>query len=358
MSKKNNYRLAALGAGFLLICSFSLHIAGCSSKKNSTPGKNNHAAPGLSAEATIVKTSPLNIMYKASGTLLPNEEIQVYPEVNGRITKINFKEGSEVRKNDLLVQLFDGEVKAQIQKLKVQKELLITTRKRQEELLSINGISRQEYDNTATQIAAIDADIDYSEAQLRKLQIRAPFDGNVGLRNVSEGAIVSSATAITLLQQLHPLKLDFAIPEQYKAQIKTGEKISFTTDGVRDTITGVIVAIQPGANAATRTVDIRALVNNPDRKLTPGAFAHVFIAFHNNNDAITIPSQSIIPTSRDKKVAVLKNGKAQLITVTTGVRLVETVEIINGLNVGDTVLTTGIMQVKPDMDVSISKMVD
>ena len=330
-------------------------MAGCKGKGPEKEAKGG-GPKTLQAEAVVVKPESLSSVYQSSGTLLANEEISVYPEVSGRITTINFKEGTNVRKGDLLVQLFDSDIRAQIRKLNAQRELQIITRGRQDELLEINGISRQEYDNTVSQIAAIDADIAGAEAQLRRLQIRAPFDGVIGLRNVSVGAIVSTTSLITMIQQVNPLKLDFPVPEQYNGAVHTGDAIRFTVTGLRDTLKGNITALQPAADATTRTITMRALVPNSDRKLIPGAFANVFITLAQNSNAITIPSQCIIPTTRDKKVAVLRNGKADLVTVATGMRMVSEVEILHGLQPGDTVITTGIMQVKKGMDVKITKI--
>jgi membrane fusion protein (multidrug efflux system) len=337
-----------------LICGLAL-MAGCKGKEEEKQGKGS-GPKVLQAEAVIVKPESLSSLYQSSGTLLANEEISVYPEISGRITAINFKEGTNIRKGDLLVQLFDSDIRAQIRKLNAQRELQVITKGRQDELLQINGISRQEYDNTVTQIAAIDADIAAGEAQLRRLQIRAPFDGVIGLRNVSVGAIVSTTSLITMIQQVNPLKLDFPVPEQYNGAIHTGDKIHFTVTGLSDTLEGSITALQPAADATTRTITMRALVPNEGRKLIPGAFANVFITLAKNTNAITIPSQCIIPTTRDKKVAVLRKGKAELVTVSTGMRLVSEVEILQGLQPGDTVITTGIMQVKTGMDVKITKI--
>lgn len=331
-------------------------LAACHSGKDDSKGQQGGKPPVLRAEAMIVKAAALESVYQSSGNLLANEAVNVYAEVAGRITDIHFKEGSVVHKGDLLIQLFDNDIKAQIQKLKVQRKLQVITKERQDELLAINGISKQEYDNTVAQIASIDADVAYNEALLRRLQVRASFDGVVGLRNVSVGAIVSPTTLITIIQQVNPLKLDFPVPEQYKSVIRQGDDVYFTVTGNADTMAGKITAIEPGADATTRTIMMRALVPNQERKLIPGAFANVYVTLSRNNTAITIPSQSIIPTTRDKKVAVLRNGKVALTTVTTGIRRVADVEILQGLQNGDTVLTTGIMQVKPDMEVKISKI--
>ena len=185
---------------------------GCHSKKKDAKNEQNKGPQELKAEAVVVKPAELTSQYQSTGNLLANEAINVYAEVAGRITEIRFKEGSMVHKGDLLVQLYDGDIKAQIQKSNVQRRLQVITKSRQDELLAINGISKQEYDNTVAQIASIDADIAYNQSLLRRLQVRASFDGIIGLRNVSVGAIVSPTTLITVIQQVHPLKLDFPVP--------------------------------------------------------------------------------------------------------------------------------------------------
>lgn len=333
-----------------------LLLAACHPEKE--PGKDKQGGPQkLRAEAVVLQPEALESVCQSSGNLLANESVNVYPEVAGRVTAIHFREGAVVHKGDLLISLYDNDIKAQIEKLKVQRKLQVLTRERQDELLSISGISRQEYDNTVAQIASIDADIAYNEALQRRLQVRASFDGVIGLRNISVGAVVSPATLLTTIQQVHPLKLDFPVPEQYKGMIKAGDAVYFTVTGNPDTLSARVMAIEPAADATTRTIMMRALASNQDRKLAPGAFANVFATLKRNTAAITVPSQSIIPTTRDKKVAVLRAGKAELVSITTGARRVSDVEVLQGLKAGDTVLTTGIMQVKPGMEVSITKII-
>jgi membrane fusion protein (multidrug efflux system) len=150
--------------------------------------------------------------------------------------------------------------------------------------------------------------------------------------------------------------MDFTVPDQYRNQLRLGQEVRFFVDGMLDTLSGRISAIEPGADATTRTIRVRALVPNAAGKLTAGAFAHVIIAFTGEDKSILIPSQSIIPTTHDKKVAVLRGGKAALITVETGDRTEDRVQILSGLEIGDTILTTGIMQVKPGMEVKVKKV--
>lgn len=330
-----------------------LIAASCKDKNNSAEKAAANKPKVLTAQAIVTTLSDYAPVYNASGTLLPNESIEIHPEVNGRVTGIFFNEGSKVRKGQLLLQLNDADIAAQIRKLQAQRSLQRTTRERQESLLKIGGISRQEFDATTTDIKSLEADIAMSQASLARLKIVAPFDGTIGLRNVSLGAIVSPATVVASLQQTTPLKMDFAIPDQYRNQLSLGQAIRFTVDGNLDTMQGKIAAIEPGADAMTHTVRTRAMIPNTDGKLTAGSFAHITIPFGTSGQSILIPSQAIIPTTRDKKVAVSRGGKVKMLTVVTGDRTADRVQILSGLQAGDTVLTTALMQVKEGTDINV-----
>ena len=338
----------------LYILSLLIFSACKSNKEDAT--KSNNRPKGLRAEGYVVQPQVFQNDISASGTLRPNEEVEIHPEVSGRITHILFKEGSFVRKGQTLVQINDADIRAQIQKLKAQKALQQKMLERQEELVRIGGISQQDYETTQTQIASINADIAYQEAQLRKTKIVAPFDGRIGIRGVSVGAIVSPSTAVASLQQLNPLKMDFSVPDQYRQTLTVGKTVFFTIDGQSEPMSGKISAVDPGADVNTRAIRVRAIVPNPTGKLTAGGFAHVQIPHETDNKALLIPSQAVIPTTREKKVAVVRKGKAELITVELGARTEDKVLVTQGLVAGDTVIITGIMQVKPGMDVTITKV--
>ncbi|HQE12047.1 MAG TPA: efflux RND transporter periplasmic adaptor subunit [Flavipsychrobacter sp.] len=339
---------------FFLFLGMVLFTMSCSSKKDNKQ-QGGGRPKDVKAIGYIVKPSSFEQTYKVAGTLLPNEAIEIHPELTGRITKIHFKEGAFVKKGQLLVSLYDADILAQIQKLKQQKALQNKLYERQQSLVAIGGISQQDYEATATTIATIDADITAQEAQLRRTKILAPFEGIVGIRSISEGAIVSPTTTIAQLQQVHPLKIDFNLPEQYYPYLKTDKAVYFSVKGVSDSLEGKISSIDPGADAATRTIRARAVVPNPNRKLIAGAYAEVTIPFESNNEALLIPTQSILLTTRDKKVVWVANGKATMKTVQLGVRSANKVEVLAGLKPGDTILTTGLMQVKDGMDVLITK---
>lgn len=337
----------------LLILSGTTLFTACEEKKEAH-GSNKHR--GLSAEGYIVQPGSFAETYTASGSLLPNEQVNLLPEITGRVTGIHFKEGSHVKKGQLLVQLYDKELKAQLTKLKAQRQLQQKTEERQLALLEIGGISKQDFETTQTQIQSIDADIAFTEAQLRATQIIAPFSGKIGIRNISPGAVVTPNTVITTLQQNNPLKIDFDIPDQYRDAIKDGNPVLLSISGRNDSLNGTIVAYDPGANTVTRTIRARAIIPNTDKELIAGSFARVHIPLESDSNAILVPSRAVIPTTKDKLIAVVRNGQAELKTVKLGTRTENKVEILSGLQKGDTILTTGLMQVKTGMPVTITKI--
>ncbi|GAA3916278.1 efflux RND transporter periplasmic adaptor subunit [Chitinophaga oryziterrae] len=309
----------------------------------------------LLVDAYIVKTSSLNETIEASGTLQSNEEVQVQPEITAKVVGLFFKEGTNVAKGTLLVKLYDEDLKAQLQKLELQQQLSKTTLERQENLLKINGISRQDVDVTRNQVSAYGADMEYTRTQLQKTELRAPFSGRLGLRNISLGAIVSPTTIITTLQQIDPLKIDFSVPEKYRTAIKQGDMVDFKVAGDLHTYKGNIYAMDPKIDLSTRTIRIRAIVPNTGQ-LLPGSFAKVLIALKNMPDAIMVPTQAVIPGTRDKKVAIADSGRAKFVIVETGIRNADNVQITSGLRVGDTVITSGILQLKTGVALKYNKV--
>lgn len=347
-SKKTLWTLVILAVAAIVIFLVYKQVAG--GKKAQAPAP--QSAPGpksVLADAYIVKSAPLDEIIEASGTLQSNEEVEVKAEISGRITHLYFKEGTSVAKGTLLVKIYDEDLKAQLQKLKLQQQLAKTTLERQENLLKINGISQQDVDVTRNQVSAYGADMEYTQTQLQKTELRAPFSGKLGLRNVSEGAIISPTVVLTTLQQIDPLKIDFAVPEKYRNVIKLHDQVTFKVSGDKNDYKGSIYAIDPKIDLATRTVKIRAIVPNSGSKLFPGSFAKVVITLKDMPDAIMIPTQAVIPGTRDKKVIIADKGKARFVIVETGIRNETNVQITSGINVGDTVITTGIMQLKPGM---------
>lgn len=292
----------------------------------------------------------------SSGSLLAAEQVDIYPEISARITELNIQEGRPVAKGALLVKLFDTDLRAQLQKLQAQADNARRTEERNKQLLERGGISQQEYDIVTTNLRSSLADIELVKANLQRTEIRAPFSGVIGLRNVSMGAVVSPSTLIARLQQISSLKLDFSIPEKYGQAVHNGSTISFMVDGDAQPSQAVVYAIEPGVEEQTRNLRIRARVNNASIRFRPGAFARVTLTIQ-NEQSLVIPTQAVIPQTRTNQVVVVKNGKAIFKDVKTGLRTAGSIQILSGLQVGDTVATTGLLFIKPDAPVKVNKVI-
>lgn len=297
----------------------------------------------------------------SSGSLLPNEQVDIYPEASGRIVTLNIQEGRPVAQGTLLVKIYDGDLQAQLLKLRAQQENAQRTEDRNKQLLARGGISQQEYDLATTNLRSASADIDIIRANIRRTEIRAPFSGIIGLRNVSPGAVVTPGTLIARLQQISSLKLDFSIPERYGPQVKPGNTVSFLVDGAAQSSQGIVFAIDPGVDELTRNLRIRARVSNPlaggvRPRFRPGTFAKVTLTIQNER-SVVVPTQAVIPQTRSVQVVVVKNGKARFQDVTTGIRTASVIQILSGLSIGDTVATSGLLFLKPDAPVKIGKVV-
>lgn len=320
------------------------------------PGAGQMKQPALPVEIILAKTKLLSADIEVPGTILANESTEIRPEVSGRLVQLNVREGSFVSNGALLAKLYDGDLQAQMRKLEVQLKIAEQTENRQGQLLKIQGISQQEYDISLLQVHNLKADIDIISEAIRKTEIRSPFSGKIGLRNISPGAYITPATIITTISQVNQLKIQFNIPEKYGAQLKNGQNISFTIDGTLKKFTASVIASEVKIEENTRSLAIRALINNSDPVLIPGAFAKVRVVLGKNENAIMIPNEVILPQGREKLIYLYSGGKALQKAITTGVRDSSNIEVLSGLNVGDSVITTGLLYLKPGGDVKISKI--
>ncbi len=306
-------------------------------------------------EGFVAKPSVLTERVTASGNLLPSEETELHPEASGRVVKLNLPEGRMVRKGELLLKIFDEDLKTQLRKLEAQLKQAEITEQRLADLLKVKGISQQEYDLAVLQTQTFRADIDLLRVNLNKTELRAPYDGILGLRRISPGAYVTPATAITSIRSASALKLDFAVPEKYSQQLRIGQALEFTVEGNSATHKATVQATEQRISEGSRDLQVRATVAN-SRGLLPGAFAEVSLALGSKSEALLIPNQAIIPQARDKKVIVCKGGKAKFVIVKTGVRQAGMIEIMEGIEAGDTVCTTGMLFLRPDASVTFSKI--
>ncbi|MEI6901463.1 MAG: efflux RND transporter periplasmic adaptor subunit [Bacteroidota bacterium] len=309
------------------------------------------------AEGYIVKPSTLDQFISVSGTLKPFEETVLMPDVSGRVISINLPEGKFVKKGTILVKLFDDDLQASLKKLQTQLSIAEQTEKRQHELLQVSGISQLEYDQTDLQVKSIKDDIEYLKAQISKTEVVAPFDGVIGLRNVSIGAQVTPSISLATIRMINQLKLDFSVPEKYSKEVVEGKRIQFTVQGDDKKYEGKVTATEESIELNTRNLKVRAVVSGISSSLKSGAYANVELDLKEDNNALMIPTQAIIPQERNKKVIVVKDGKATFVTVKTGIRQASKVEVTEGLQPGDTIATTGILFIKPNGSVKFSKVI-
>jgi len=351
-------RLSA-NKSFLLIAGIlsCFILPACNNKEKKEAAAAKPSGPPTSkVDAYIVKTTPLTDNLELPGSIIANEETAINPEISGRLVYLNKSEGRVVGKGTLLAKIYDGDLVAQLNKLKVQVQVAQQTTKRYEELLKINGISQQEYDLANLSINNLQADINIVRSNIMRTEIRAPFSGTLGLKNISSGAYVTPQTIITTIRQNSQLKLDFTLPEKYSNKIRVGQLISFSSEGNKKNYNAKIIASESGVSEENRSLKVRTLVTNNDGKLLPGQFVKVRTTFDPDPDAIMIPSQAIIPQARGKKVAIYRNGIANFEDVITGARDSANVQVTNGLKVGDTIITTGLMSLKPGGKVELNKI--
>jgi len=347
---------------FLLLSFFFTSILfSCSSKRKQEAAqqqKGEQKRPPLKADAFIVQTKVLLDQLEIPGSLVANQSTEIHPEVAGRITNIYFKEGAMVSKGTLLVKLNDADLQAQKRKLLVQLQVAKQNESRSEQLLKIQGISRQDYEAQALQVSNVNADLSVIQTQIEKTNIRAPFTGKLGLRMVSVGAYISSTTTISTISQLDQMRIDFTVPEKYSHEITNGQFVNFRVEGNDRLYSARVMATESNITQDTRTLGVRAVVQGNSNGLVPGNFAKVILNFEPDRNAIVIPTQAVIPQARGKKVYVFNNGKAKFVDVTTGIRDSSTVQITSGLKPGDTILITGLLAVKPDGPVALGKVVN
>lgn len=352
---KLKYRKSLAGILFLFC------ISSCSNKPKDQAdplrnAKNQPVKALLAVEGYIAQSSVLNSSIDVAGSLLPFEETEIHPEVAGKVVMLSIKEGSVVKRGTLLARLFDGDLQAQLHKLEVQLKVADKTQGRQDELLKIGGISQADYDLSVLSVSSIKADMQVLQASIDKTIIRAPFDGKIGFKNISIGAYVTPATIVTTIRQINKLKLEFSVPEKYTSKIALGNVVNFSTESSEKNYQAKIVATESGITEENRSLKIHAIVENTDKNITSGSFAKVHFDMGNNNNALMIPTECIIPQARDKKVIVYHNGTADFKTVVTGVRDSAKVEILKGLGMGDTVITTGLLNIKPGSKINISSL--
>jgi membrane fusion protein (multidrug efflux system) len=316
------------------------------------PGGGPASGPA-SVRVEVVRAERIADRITAVGTIRPNEMVDVRSEIAGRVREIHFQEGAYVAAGDVLVKIDDSELRAQLARAESRYTVAEKEAQRQEALYEQRVTSAREFDNVTNNLAVAKAEADLIRAQLAKTDILAPFAGVVGLRNVSIGSYVSAATLITTLVDDRSVKVDFAVQERYAGRIARGDAIHFTVEGSSRVFEGTVYALESAIDRATRTLGVRATSPNTERAIVPGGFAEVEVVLP-ERDAVLVPSYALVPEIRGHRVFLFRGGKAEARPVRIGVRMEERVEIMEGISAGDTLITSGLLQLKPGASVSLT----
>lgn len=311
--------------------------------------------PATSVGVFVVGSEQLEDKVFANGTVLANEEAELKLETSGRVIFLNLPEGKSVAKGTLLLKVNDAEIKAQLEKILPKLALARETESRQRQLVQINGISRQEHESTLSDLLSLKADSLYLQTQIAKTELYAPFNGTIGVRNISVGSYITPALAIANIRQLNPVKIEFSLPEKYSTLFNQGDKITFKKEGLPEILTATINVKDPFVDVDSRSVRYRALTSNPKGLLFPGGFVRVELLVKNNAQSLFVPTESIVPVVRGKKVFVIENNIAKEKMVETGIRTEDHIQVLSGLKAGDSVVVNGNFQLKEGSAVKVSK---
>jgi membrane fusion protein (multidrug efflux system) len=333
-----------------IVATFAIIITtlACKEKKEA-PSKTQQ--PPAVVDVVIVQMRSIINTIEANGAAVANEYVDLHPEVSGRITYLNVPEGKTIQQGTLIAKIYDADLQAQLSKTKAQLALAEKTEQRDKKLLAINGLNESDYDAIVSQVQSLRADVNYYQSLIEKTSIKAPFTGLVGLRQVSIGAYVTNATVIASIQQVNKIKIDFTIPQQYANVIKNGAFVDIMDNAKSVKRKALIIATEPQINQVSRNLKVRAVLEGG--VLNPGAFVKVLVSAGEDSKAILIPTNCIIPDDKNKQVVVIKQGKAEFVNVETGIRQADNVEVTKGINVGDTVVVTGVLFARPKASLKI-----
>ncbi|MBO0360214.1 efflux RND transporter periplasmic adaptor subunit [Hymenobacter sp. BT186] len=309
----------------------------------------------LPVQVYVVKATSLSDQVAATGSVLADESVVIKSELSGKITSLNIREGQPVRKGQLLFSINADEAQAAIKKQQYNINLYRDQERRQRTLLDKEYISAQEYEQANNLLLTAQSDLQALRATLDKAYVKAPFDGVLGLTTATVGTYVSPGSEITTLSRVRPVKIDFAVPGRFASNVRVGDVVSVTDEGTNKKYDAKVYAIDPQIDPVSRTQPVRARYANTNNELRPGAFVKVNLQLGESTDALQVPTESVIPEASGYSVYTVEKGKMVPKKVKIGIRSDKVIQITDGLAVGDSVLRTGILQVKPGDAVRVTK---
>ena len=341
-----------LGSGFLAYQHLMPHENKEMKEAPKETGKRHSKA--LNVRAVVLSQQGLTDGIFVSGSLVPDEEVSLSFESSGKITDIFFKEGTHVEKGELLAKINDAPLQADLRKKQAQVKLMQDRLFRAKALLEKEAVSKEAFQEAEANLAALEAEIEGVEAQIEQTELRAPFSGIIGLRQVSVGAYATTTTKVATLTKTSPLKVEFNVPERYAGMLPEGTELTFTAEGDLTTRHAKVYASDSRVDPETRTFAIRAIYPNTDGKLIPGRYVNVNLVTQRFDNTLAVPSEAIVSEMGIDKVFVCKNGNAQPVEIAKGLRTDAMVQVLRGLVPGDTVITSGTMQLRSGQKVVVS----
>ena len=336
----------------LLPVSLVLLMAACKGKKDKEAATTKPAGAPALVDVMIAATEQISTTIEANGSVVAFEYLELRPEVAGRLTYLQVPEGNVVAQGTVIARVNDADLQAQMSKTRVLLDLAQKTEVRLAKLIAVGGINQADYDAIVSQVNGYKADLAYTQSLIDKTVVKAPFSGLVGLRMVSPGAYVTPITLIATLQQVDKIKVDFTLPEQYSKLIRKGADVDVQTDlGKAERHKATIIATEPQISSVSRNLKVRSVLQGV--KANPGSFVKVYLTRRQDHPSIMVPTNCIIPDDKNKQVVVVKEGKANFVTVKTGIRNEDMVEIISGINPGDSVVVTGVLFARPKAPVKV-----
>jgi membrane fusion protein (multidrug efflux system) len=349
------YTLLALLVAFLIYNKFFSKKAKQTSA--ATAGKGKRKNGPVSVNIMVVKDTAVNNQIDITGTIDANERVSLISQTAGNITGIYFTEGTRVQKGQLLVKVYNQDLQASLQQNEAQMILARDINNRNKVLYQKEAVSKEEYETSLSSLNSLKAQADVIRAQISRTEIRAPFSGVIGLRNVSPGGYLSPATPIATLVNIDPAKLTFSVPERYLPIINKGSKVSFTIESSRESFNATVYAIEPELDANSRTITVRAKAPNPKNLLTAGSFAKINLTLDQIPKTIMVPTECVIPDLKSSKIYIYKNGIAVAQNVKTDLRTDTKIQVIDGLKAGDSIVVSGLIQIRPTSPLKILNVI-
>jgi len=308
-----------------------------------------------SVEAVAVRQMAMRDDAEAVGSLRSRQSVVLRPEVSGRITQLNFRDGQRVKRGQVLVQFDDQLPRAQIQQSQAEMSIAQANHKRNQDLVAQGFISQRSVDESAANLEVAKAKLSLAQATASRLKIVAPFDGVAGIRGVNVGDYLKDGADIVNVEDLDAVYVDFRLPERLQSKVRPGQTAQVTFDALPGLRYGAVVqAINPQIDADGRSIAVRGCIDNRRMQLRPGMFARVTAVFAERADASVIPEEAVVPEGSNPYVFKIVEGKepgsriARRTPVKLGVRTPGFVEVVSGLNAGDLVVSAGQQRIQKD----------